>query len=986
MSFNTVFALGAVYLAAIYLITLFVEKTAFLQKFTNHWLIYVFSLGVYISGWGVYNIFDFADQYGFTFLAFHIGMASCFISAPLLFAPLLRLTHAYKLSSLADLFAFRYHSPAVGALTTIIMLIGVIPFLSQQIQIVAETLQTLTNSLSFNEIALIFCVLITIFTLLFEGGPLQDPHNSKLAIAIAVNSLITLITFSLIGSFCLYYVFNGFSGLEYWLLTHPDVLTKMYSPVVSGPWHTLVLTFFVAVVTMPHMFHMAFKENRDPNHLFPASWAFPLYLLIMGLVTPIIFWAGKELGIPGASRNYINLIGQYIHQPLISLISLLCILSAVSSCIIVLTLALAKMCHHHFVLPWLVFIPSFRNFLMANNTNTYERILRSRRVLASLIIFASYCFLIGLNDKNDLSALGVMAFVTTLQCIPAIVGVLIWPIAHKKGVLTGLIVSLCIWLLLQIIPYTVGPLHITWSLPFGNPSLRIEKGNWILSAWLPLWVNIALFILISLLFKRSPEEVRAAQACFFEGSNYSARGKPYGDTIDSLIKQLSLAVGAKVAQHEVTTALNELKLNKNESRPFALRRLRNQLEANLMALMGPTVAQQITNKFLNRDDKQSFSEDIYFLENKLENQLDKLTGVAAELNTLRQFHRQILYNLPVGVCNLGADFEILGWNKSMETLTGVPSQQIVGSSLKNLPEPWHSLLFNFNVSSDNHFHKQEISCQGKRRWFNLYKTILTKEDVGITEGYSIVIEEITETQLLEAQLNHSERLASIGRLAAGVAHEIGNPVTGIACLAQNLSSDSHENETKEAAHQIIDQTKRISRILQSLNRFSRSGIAGGPPMESVSIYACVAEAIQLLSLDHRAKQLHYSNEIDPTITVLGDPQRLIQVFVNLLSNAHDASQPGNAVHLTSTVSKNTAAIQIIDEGEGVPSYLIKKVFDPFFTTKDPGKGTGLGLALVHRIIEDHGGQIDIHSPIKNGRGTKITISLPVMSSAANARV
>jgi signal transduction histidine kinase len=235
---------------------------------------------------------------------------------------------------------------------------------------------------------------------------------------------------------------------------------------------------------------------------------------------------------------------------------------------------------------------------------------------------------------------------------------------------------------------------------------------------------------------------------------------------------------------------------------------------------------------------------------------------------------------------------------------------------------------------------------------------------------------------------HSERLASIGRLAAGVAHEIGNPVTGIACLAQNLREEREDDgEITELSSQILEQTKRISRIVQSLMSFAHAG-SHQHSDEPVCLAEVAQDAIGLLALNRRNFEVQFFNLCDPEHWVDGDPQRLAQVLINLLSNARDASPAGTAVRVKSEASEHTVDLIVEDEGSGIPKSIMDRLFEPFFTTKDPGEGTGLGLALVYSIVEEHYGQITIDSPAdtQSQRGTRIRVTLPrhvVATSAVN---
>ena len=238
---------------------------------------------------------------------------------------------------------------------------------------------------------------------------------------------------------------------------------------------------------------------------------------------------------------------------------------------------------------------------------------------------------------------------------------------------------------------------------------------------------------------------------------------------------------------------------------------------------------------------------------------------------------------------------------------------------------------------------------------------------------------LTEFELLEEEVLHSERLASIGRLAAGVAHEIGNPVTGIACLAQNLEYETDPQEIRYMAQDILKQTERVTRIVESLVNFSHTGSSSGQlRLVPCNLADCVDEAIHLLNLDRDASPVQFSNHCDRELLVLADSQRLLQVFVNLLSNARDACDDYGQVHIAATTNAKQVNIDVQDNGCGIPPELQSRVFEPFYTTKDPGSGTGLGLALVFSIMDDMNGTVHLTSPLAAGAnpGTRVSLRLP----------
>ena len=192
----------------------------------------------------------------------------------MLLYPILKITRTYQLSSLADLFAFRFRSTWAGALTTIFMLIGVLPLLALQIQAVADSISILTREPVQHRVALSFCALITLFTIFFGSRHIatREKHEG-LVFAIAFESVIKLIAIGGVGLYALYGVFDGPQQLEVWLLQNQTALAALHTPLQEGPWRTLLLVFFASAIVMPHMYHMTFTENLNPRGLVSASWA-----------------------------------------------------------------------------------------------------------------------------------------------------------------------------------------------------------------------------------------------------------------------------------------------------------------------------------------------------------------------------------------------------------------------------------------------------------------------------------------------------------------------------------------------------------------------------------------------------------------------------------------------------------------------------------------------------------------------------------------
>lgn len=495
-----------------------------------------------------------------------------------------------------------------------------------------------------------------------------------------------------------------------------------------------------------------------------------------------------------------------------------------------------------------------------------------------------------------------------------------------------------------------------------------------------LGLNTSIFFIVSLITKQSAEERYSAELCSEDELSHPIRLTLDVRSPEEMVERLSSRIGESTARKEIDRALAQLTLNPNERRPYALRRLRDELEANLSGLIGITMASEIIDKQLPFSVPDSdVATDITLMETRLSDVRDELTGVAAELNHLRLYHRRTLEELPLAACSVGEDKEILMWNSAMEYITGIESETVTGSRLEEILEPWGDLLNHFSISEHTHFYKQQIELAGKPHWITLHKASIPFSFKQQIESQIILLEDVTELQMLEKELLHTERLASVGRLAAGVAHEIGNPVTGIACLAQNMKYETDNEEVLETAQQILSQTDRVNRIVQSLVSFSHSGSREDETFQDVYLWECAQEAINLIALQKEKGQMLYQNNMPKDLTVLGDSQRIIQVFVNLLSNARDASPSGTKITIAGEKHKRFVLFSVEDEGPGIPADIQDQILEPFFTTKEPGEGTGLGLAMTYSIIEDHKGTIEIVSPVDEmlQKGTKFVIKMPV---------
>ncbi len=240
-----------------------------------------------------------------------------------------------------------------------------------------------------------------------------------------------------------------------------------------------------------------------------------------------------------------------------------------------------------------------------------------------------------------------------------------------------------------------------------------------------------------------------------------------------------------------------------------------------------------------------------------------------------------------------------------------------------------------------------------------------------------VATDIEQLGTINEGLVRTEKLATAGVLAAGVAHEVNNPLASISSLVQMLRARAASAEDRESLETILGEISRISAILRDLTEFAR---APEPRRAPAEINPIVEACLRLVAVDRRFKRLRLEAALEPDLpSLLIDADQIQQVMLNLILNAGDATPEGGRIRVASRFDPALGAVdvEVSDTGDGIPSEIQRRVFDPFFTTKPPGRGTGLGLSVCYGIVSAHGGEIEIESVPEVG--TTVRVRLPVES-------
>ncbi len=359
---------------------------------------------------------------------------------------------------------------------------------------------------------------------------------------------------------------------------------------------------------------------------------------------------------------------------------------------------------------------------------------------------------------------------------------------------------------------------------------------------------------------------------------------------------------------------------------------------------------------------------------------------ADELQRLREFSENILESLNDGLAVVNRDDRVVRWNRRLEELYGLRHEDTVGLPLDDIFEPaFLDVLRSARRDSPEGaaFYRVPLATRhdrARRVLVNVATTPL-RDSEGAIAGTIVIVEDISARVQLEEQLQISEKMASIGLLAAGVAHEVNTPLTGISSFTQMLlqGADAADPRT-QVLEKIESQTFRAAKIVNGLLNLARPAKVDSGP---VDLNAVINDVLALLEHQLRTGSIQLRKELDPApLVVQGIEYKLQQVFLNLFLNARDAMPKGGWLTVVTRGGRDGAVVEVADTGSGIPADQLSRIYDPFYTTKEIGKGTGLGLSITYGILQEHDGGITCESAL--GQGTRFILSLPLAASRVQA--
>lgn len=344
----------------------------------------------------------------------------------------------------------------------------------------------------------------------------------------------------------------------------------------------------------------------------------------------------------------------------------------------------------------------------------------------------------------------------------------------------------------------------------------------------------------------------------------------------------------------------------------------------------------------------------------------------SSLSRMKIFSDTLVENMPVGLVGIDAHGKVASINRAAEAILRLPAPEALGRRAGGiLPRPCGQILD--ELASTRGVLHREMDYQAGDTAIALEVAATALEDEnGTPQGYIFLLRDMTELKRLQREIERSQRLASIGSLAAGVAHEIRNPLSSIKGFAVYFKERYRtDSEDVKIADIMISEVERLNRVIGQLLDFSRPLVL---KRSRLSLETPISHALRLIEKEADAKGVAIKTDLARAPEIDIDPDKMKQVFLNLFLNAIEAMQEGGVLKVSvDRIPGGKVEIAISDTGAGISGKDLARIFDPYFTTKP--SGTGLGLAIVHKILEAHDGGIRFES--RPGEGTTVTITLPV---------
>ncbi|UTJ05424.1 sodium:solute symporter family transporter [Arcobacter roscoffensis] len=931
------------YMLILFIFAYFLENKRFNFSSQTRAYLYSLSLAIYCTAWTYYGSVGKVTSSGIIFLAVYLGPTLIIFLWPIILQRLIKIKNRYKVTSLADLISVRYDkSMLIGAIVSFGTLVGIIPYISIQLKAIIQSIDILTinhhsnfvnENTSTDSIGLLIVFLMTFFTIIF-GLRKLDPSERHFGMVfiVAIESIVKLIAILIIGIFVSFFLFPDISSIldE----ASSNGLFKQINSSVGvdySSWISILILSMFAVMFLPRQFHISVVENSDISHIKTAMWVFPLYLLLITFFTIPIALAGELISTDHTlSDFYVLTIPLDMNKPILALIAFIGGFSASTSMIMITSMAMAIMVSNYFVLP---LIQSSRRLGFLK-----KRLLFIRWIIVTLIIYLSYLFYLFVSKTNLIVNIGLISFTAILQFAPIILGGLFWERANKKGALAALITGFTVWFYTLIIP-------------------QFEKSQWI-SSYI---IDKGLFGIESL----------KPTALFGLDSFSSIPHAVLFSMIFNISAYIIFSLLNKSTQIETKVAIDFINILENKEQNH----YKGQLEDSIIVKEKMKIYEAILSDYFS-----SRKTSMILLKLKKEFKLYKKEKMnILQLSKTYAHIEKIL----AGTLGTAGAYSVLKNSEIFTEEESISLSNVYAKILKDMkitPEQFsekinyfkekEKLLTEHYSQLEEKVNQRDEEIEARKKAQEEIKVLNETLEQKVELRTKELKDSMDELKRTQENLIESEKMASLGELVAGVAHEINTPVglslTGIThfmSMASKLEKDYKDgNLSEEEFEEFIQTSNELSKTInlnlektaQLVRSFKQVAVDQSSD-EKREFNLCEYLEEILISLNNITKKTKVKINIDckKDISINSYAGVYSQIFTNLIMNslkhAYERDEE-NSIDIIVDQNQDSIMIAFKDYGKGIKKENLSKIFNPFYTTSRDSGGSGLGLSIVYNLV------------------------------------
>jgi len=885
------------YVVLLFLVAFAAERAALRGRgaWMSQPLVYTLSLSVYCTAWTFYGAVGNAARSGLEYLTIYLGPTIVMVGWWWVLRKLVRIGRSQRITSVADLISSRFgKSNLLAVCVTLLAVIGTTPYIALQLQSVTLSFAAFAEAggldapvADSNATAIWVASGLTLFTIVFGTRNLDvNERHYGVVMAIAVEAVVKLCALLAVGIFVVWGVSGGVSET----LQRIDASTIGTAEIHGGRWAALTFLSGAAFLCLPRMFQVLVVENEDESHLQTASWAFPVYVMLISLFVIPIAVVGLQT-LPEGSNPDLFVLTVPLSQGRdgLAILSFLGGFSSATSMVIVAAIALSTMVSNHIVMPIWVRMTGGGASMSGDVRNV---VLLARRLAIAGVVFLGYLYFSLSGGGAALTSIGLVSFAGVVQVLPAMLGGIFWRGATRMGALSGLLIGFLIWLFTLFLPSFAGGVFLPETVVqfglFGLDWLRPQAlfgfeglDPLVHAVLLSMSINTLVFVLVSLITLPSPlEQLQGAQ--FVNVYQHSTQQKSWS---------------GGVAQSEDLMVMAQRILGASEAQ----------------ALFQSAATRQGVSGYLPEPSEEFLAE--------LEREMAGSVGAA----TAHAMVGQIIGGTPVSVHDLMAVADETAQMKVYSSELEIKSQELARTALQ---------LRNAN------------------------------------------------TKLTQLSVQKDAFLSQIS-------HELRTPMSSIRAFSEILRGVEvlSPQEQVRYASIIQEETIRLTRLLDDLLDLSvleNGQVSLNLSTGSLSDLMDHSVAMARVGRDAAAMQIH-RNSADERIWLYTDLDRLNQVFLNLIVNAHkycDAAEPKLQIIVRQSAQQLT--IDFIDNGTGISYENQNLIFEKFSQIGGhKSGGAGLGLAISREILQRLQGDV-IYLPGQNGAAFRIRLPESVIGGAARA--